>query len=84
MSTPAKLLTPPEAAKALRVSPRRIRAEIEAKRLRAINLGTGIRPSYRIDPDDLRAFLSKLATAPQRVSNPTPELRRPRPKKWDL
>jgi len=78
------MLTPPEAAKVLRVSPRRIRSEIEAGRLRAINLGTGKRPSYRIDPDDLRAFLAKLATAPQRVSHPPPELRRPRAKKWDL
>jgi excisionase family DNA binding protein len=78
------MLTPPEAAKMLRVSPRRIRAEIMAGRLRAINLGDHRRPSWRIDPGDLRAYLATMATAPQRRVSTDSQASRPRKNKWDL
>jgi len=41
------------------VSPRWVRKQIEAGRLRARVLRTGARPTYRIREDDLRTFLAQ-------------------------
>ena len=57
-------LTPPEVAKALRVSQGKVALWIKSGRLRAFNVSEGQRPKYRIRPDDLDEFLQARAVTP--------------------
>ena len=52
------MLTPPEAARRLRVSPERVIAWIRAGKLLGVNVGDGSkRPRFRIAPEALEDFL---------------------------
>jgi len=65
-----RYLTPPAVGKILGVTPERVIAWIRAGKLRGINLGDGPkRPRYRIDRDDLDAFLRarEVTTRPKQV-----------------
>jgi len=69
----AKLLSPPQVARELQVTPERIISWIRAGRLRAVNLSEGAkRPRFRIDRDDLEMFLRTREVAPR----PKPQRRR--------
>lgn len=59
-------LTPPEAAKLLRVDPHKVVAWIRAGELRASNVATkrGGRPRWRISETDLEAFLASRVPDP--------------------
>lgn len=51
--------SPPEVAKELRISVDRVLHWIKSGKLRAVNLSEGIeRPRWKVDPDDLAAFLA--------------------------
>jgi excisionase family DNA binding protein len=56
-------LTTAEVADRLNVSRTQVVALIRAKKLRAIDVGVGSRPEYRIAPADLDAFLALPAVA---------------------
>ena len=58
-----RLLTPPEVARQWRIKHDKVLTWIRSGELRAINVATkpGGRPSYRIDPDDLKAFADRRA-----------------------
>ena len=60
-----RLLTPPEVARRWRIRHDKVLTWIRSGELRAINVATKPdgRPSYRIDPDDLRAFANRRAVA---------------------
>ena len=61
-------LTVLEVAKSLRIDPGKVRAFIAAGRLRAINVGLGTRPRWRIRLEDLQAFERSLEARPaQRI-----------------
>lgn len=68
---PAAYLTPPEAAKILKISPDKILGWIKRGLLRATNISDGILPRWRIHPDDLRACLAARQPHP-----PTPRPKR--------
>jgi excisionase family DNA binding protein len=51
-------LTPPEIAKRLRVSNGKVLGWIRRAELKAVNVGNGFRPRYRIGPDSLASFLA--------------------------
>lgn len=57
-------LTPPEAAKIVRVSEEKIVAWIRAGKLRAANVSEGRVPRFRIHKDDLAAFLRSREAVP--------------------
>lgn len=63
-------LTPPEVAKLLRVSHEKLLGWIRRGELAAVNVGNGNRPRFRINPDDLDAFLNQRKVQPP--SKPTP------------
>lgn len=73
----ARCLTPPEIATRLRVSPEKVLGWIRRGELRAINVSDGNRPRYRINPDDLEAFLNRREVQPppriQRRSRTPPD-----------
>jgi excisionase family DNA binding protein len=59
-------LTPPEVARVLRVSPHKVLGWIRRGHLRAVNVGNGSRPRYRISRDSLDAFvLARQVVPPQ-------------------
>lgn len=64
-----RLLTPPEVARRWRVRHDKVLTWIRSGELRAINVATKPdgRPSYRVDPDDLRAFANRrtVVTSPR-------------------
>lgn len=60
-----QFLTPPEIARALRVSESKVLLWIRAGRLPAVNVSEGQRPKYRIRAADLDSFLAGRAVAPQ-------------------
>ena len=60
-----------EIAKLLRVSPDKVLGWIRRGQLKAVNIGNGFRPQYRISPDALQAFLRAREVQP-------PPPRRPR------
>lgn len=64
-------LTPPEIAKRLRVSNEKVLGWIRLAELKAVNVGNGLRPRYRISPDSLALFL-----ASREVQPPAPHVRR--------
>ncbi|MBX3433687.1 MAG: helix-turn-helix domain-containing protein [Pirellulales bacterium] len=69
---PLAVLTPPEVGKLLRVAPETVIKWIKTGFLRASNVATGKRPSYRIRPDDLEAFLDRrLVEVPRTNSRRT-------------
>jgi excisionase family DNA binding protein len=51
-------LTPPEISKLLRVSPGKVLGWICCGQLRAVNVGNGFRPRYRVSRQNLDAFLA--------------------------
>lgn len=71
-----RFLTPPEAAKILGVDAFKILKFIESGELRASNLSMSHRARWKINPDDLDAFLeSRSASRPL----PKPITKRPLP-----
>ena len=74
------LLTPPQVAKRYGVSPDTVRGWITSGVLRAVNVGKGTRPRYRITADALKEFDAKR---PARIAPKTPPQRRRR-RKTDL
>jgi len=52
-----RFLTPPEAAKILGVDATKVLKFIEAGELKAANLSMSVRARWKINPDDLDAFL---------------------------
>lgn len=66
-------LTPPEIAKLLRVSPEKVLGWIRRAELKAVNVGNGVRPRYRIHRESFGAFLIAREVQP-----PTPQVRRRR------
>jgi excisionase family DNA binding protein len=57
-------LTPPEAAKIVRVSEEKIVVWIRAGELRAANVSEGRVPRFRIHRDDLQSFLRSREPVP--------------------
>ncbi len=68
------LLTTGEAAARLHVTPDHVVDLIHANRLRAVNVSFGKRPTWRIDPADLEAFIVGRTVTPR----PAPAKRRKR------
>lgn len=64
----AEFLTPPQVAKRLGIEASKVRAWIESKRLRAVNIaendGIGRRPRWRVRLSDLEEFLAAREAAP--------------------
>ena len=56
--------TPPAVARRLGVNSHKILRWIASGELRAVNVGDGTRPRWRIMADDLRAFLDRRAAQP--------------------
>ena len=73
MTATAEFLSPPAAAKLLKIDPSKILAWINRGELLAVNLAasTSGRPRWRIAPDDLQAFLNRRAS-----QSPKPTRRR--------
>lgn len=69
----APYLTPPEIAKRLRVSNQKVLGWIRRAELKAVNVGNGFRPRYRISPENFALFL-----ASREVQPPAPTVRRRR------
>lgn len=69
---PMSLMTEKEAAEFCKVSRATIRRLIKAGRLKAVSLGTGKRPLYRIDP----ASLLEIAAEPKPIVIPRARRRR--------
>jgi excisionase family DNA binding protein len=63
-SASVRWLTPPEVAEQLGVDPSRVISWIRSGKLDAVNLSDGLRPRYKIDPDELARFLAARSTAP--------------------
>lgn len=55
------VMTPPQVAEALGVAHETVLHWIKTGFLKASNLATGQRPSYRVRPEDLQAFLDLRA-----------------------
>jgi excisionase family DNA binding protein len=70
-----RYLTPPEVAKILRVTPEKILGWIRRAELRAVNVGNGMRPRYRVSREFLDAFLEAREVQPP--SKPARRVRRP-------
>lgn len=64
MSPTDRAATPPAIAKQLVVHVGKVLGWIQSGELRAINLGNGMRPRWRIMPEDLKAFLERRAAQP--------------------
>jgi excisionase family DNA binding protein len=62
--SPEPYLTPPEIAKLLRVSPEKVLGWIRRAELRAVNVGNGTRPRYRVSREWLDAFLQVREVQP--------------------
>ena len=56
--------TPPVVARQLGVDAHKVLRWIASGELRAVNVGDGTRPRWRIMADDLRAFLDRRAAQP--------------------
>lgn len=61
---PEPYLTPPEIAKLLRVSPEKVLGWIRGAELRAVNVGNGTRPRYRVSREALDSFLQAREVRP--------------------
>jgi len=57
-------LTPPEIAKLLRVAPDKVLGWIRQAELRAVNVGNGNRPRFRVSPEALDTFLQAREVQP--------------------
>ena len=57
-------LTPPGVAKLLRVSPDKVHGWIRRGDLKAVNVGNGFRPRYRVSRANLDAFLATREVQP--------------------
>lgn len=64
-----RFLSPPQVARILRTSADQVHRFIESGELKAINLSLADRPRWKIDPNDLQAFLDRrsnqVATKPE-------------------
>ena len=69
--------TPPVLAKRLGINTHKVLGWIATGQLRAINLGDGSRPRWRILADDLDAFLARRAATP--AAKQTRRRRKPDP-----
>jgi len=72
----SEMLTPPEVAKRYGVSPDTVRGWIASGVLRAVNVGKGKRPRYRVPVDALKDFDAKRL--PKIVVAPSVPRRRPK------
>jgi excisionase family DNA binding protein len=70
-----RYLTPPEVAKLLRVSQQKVLGWIPRAELRAVNVGNGMRPQYRVSREWLDMFLEAREVHPP--SNLARRVRRP-------
>lgn len=68
-------LTPPEIAKLLRVSPEKVLGWIRRGKLKAVNVGDGFRPRYRVSRENLDVFLKSREVQPP----PPRQKRKPQP-----
>ena len=59
-----QFLTPPEIAKLLRVSPEKALGWIRSGELKAVNVGNGFRPRFRVSRENLDAFLKAREVQP--------------------
>lgn len=73
----SRAITPPALSKQLVVHVSKILGWIRSGELRAVNLGNGSRPRWRILPDDLEQFLAR------RAAQPTTPVRRAKRKKLE-
>lgn len=74
-SAPDDYLTPPEAAKIMRMAPAKVRRLCEMGRLPAVNVGIGEqRPRWSIRRVDLEAFLTPKTAA--KANKPAPRRQR--------
>ena len=71
-----RYLTPPEIAKRLRITAAKVIGWIRKGELRAVDVGNGSRPRYRISPDDFEDFLKSREVQPPL---PRTQHRRPQP-----
>ncbi|MBW3595722.1 MAG: helix-turn-helix domain-containing protein [Planctomycetes bacterium] len=62
-------LTPPEVAKLLRVSQTKVLGWIRRAELRAVNVGNGSRPRYRVSRDAFDELLQAREVQPPSLSN---------------
>lgn len=69
--------TPPAISKQLVVHVGKVLGWIQSGELRALNVGNGNRPRWRIMPDDLQAFLDRRAAQP--AAKTTRRRRKPDP-----
>jgi len=76
----ARLLTPNEVAERLAVDADHVRALIRSRKLLAVNVSNGKRPTYRVEEEQLAAFLDASRELPRGTS---PRFR-PRGRKEDL
>lgn len=65
-----------EAARELRIDRRTLRKLIQSGRLRAVDVGSGSRHIYRINPDDLREITAPFPPAETSMPHPRPVHRR--------
>lgn len=61
---PVVYLTPPQIAKQLRVSNSKVLGWIRRAELKAVNVGNGARPRYRISPENFALFLVSREVQP--------------------
>ena len=59
------LLTPAQVATQLGVKPPKVRELIRHRKLSAINIGSALRPTWRVSVADLDAFQCRNRTVPQ-------------------
>lgn len=66
------LLTEREAAAVVQIDRRTLRRLIQSGRLRAVDIGSGKRRYYRIDPSDLRRIAPNVSPPESTISRPRP------------
>lgn len=66
VAAPSRWLSPPQVAEQLGIDPEKVIAWIRRGELNAVNVAENIggRPRYRIDPQELAAFLQRRSTSP--------------------
>ena len=71
-----RYLTPPEIAKRYGCKPEKVIGWIKRGELRAINSGDGIRPRWKVRPEDLEAFEAARSNVATIAPKPTRRQRR--------
>ncbi len=69
-----QMMTPPALARLWGVSPEKVRGWIESGELCAMNVASklGGRPRYRIDLDEVRAFVARRSATENSCTGPAP------------